>query len=683
MNSRRNAFTLIEVIIAMGLSSLLAVALGSVVMISMRMLRVHESPAAARCDSLELSSKVLADVKLATRFGTASESSMAFSVPDRDGDLLPEVIQYQWENEQLKKSIAFSTADAVPELHVIAEDVGHFHINWATQPTGQNLTPIVTESRQVTLYRQHEPTDSGMKELLMIVPGSGSPSTYSTMRQNLFQSWGYSVTFIGANESESAIASATVDADVIYICSGSTPQSGLEFLADLNIGIVSEDIDFATLLEIGTPVISAESLQFAVLTDDHHAAASPLVRGAFRAFDSAASTRGLSSSPSLMAPDALSLASWSADQSAMVALESGDRSFDPTPEQGTFGITEILADESNAPGATGAYRIVASLMTLDQPAIVHNLESYLDVSASAEVKFAIFANENGQPGTLLAETESLNLTADGAPQWTEIDLMEDLELNSGNYWLAIMLPESVSFYEEAASGSKSRWANFTGTTADGFPEVWAETRQSNQNSISIHANFTEIPVSAGRRLILPAGEADADFAKLSDTAMSLLKNSLQWAAQSGPGSEIELAISDSQSHLEVFQPTAIPATATEYSIQRIAVHLRPNLASEGDVQFSLFRAEDGLPVGDPITTSANVAVASISSGPNRWFEIPMPQSNWIAASQSVCIKVSSTESTPNLWLTLDNVTDGSSSTDKLRMVAFGSYRSVEDGGNAE
>jgi len=76
-------------------------------------------------------------------------------------------------------------------------------------------------------------------------------------------------------------------------------------------------------------------------------------------------------------------------------------------------------------------------------------------------------------------------------------------------------------------------------------------------------------------------------------------------------------------------------------------------------------------------------VASISSGPNHWFEIPMPQSNWIAASQSVCIKVSSTESTPNLWLTLDNVTDGSSSTDKLRMVAFGSYRSVEDGGNAE
>jgi len=96
----------------------------------------------------------------------------------------------------------------------------------------------------------------------MIVPGSGSPSTYSAMRQNLFQSWGYSVTFIGANESESAIASATVNADVIYICSGSTPQSGLEFLADLNIGIVSEDIDFATLLEIGTPVISAESLQF-------------------------------------------------------------------------------------------------------------------------------------------------------------------------------------------------------------------------------------------------------------------------------------------------------------------------------------------------------------------------------------------------------------------------------------
>src|SRR4051794_4018386 len=90
------AFTLIELVISLAIMAIIATALGSTIVLASRALDQDAGPAAAAVAARRATDRMLADLAAAISFSERTATSVTFTVPDRDGDGVPETIRYAW-----------------------------------------------------------------------------------------------------------------------------------------------------------------------------------------------------------------------------------------------------------------------------------------------------------------------------------------------------------------------------------------------------------------------------------------------------------------------------------------------------------------------------------------------------------------------------------------------------------
>lgn len=90
----RRAFTLIETVVALAVSSVLLLALGSTVLLASRAVPSGSEPVISEAWIQRSLAVMSSDIEIATSITV--NSGVTLTVPDRDGDGTPETIAYSW-----------------------------------------------------------------------------------------------------------------------------------------------------------------------------------------------------------------------------------------------------------------------------------------------------------------------------------------------------------------------------------------------------------------------------------------------------------------------------------------------------------------------------------------------------------------------------------------------------------
>lgn len=91
-----SAFTLVELVISLGVMSVLAVGVSSAILVSLRSVETSDSQSARIRQAADVSSQMAAELTTALDVSERANQTITFSVPDRDNDGSSEEIQYAW-----------------------------------------------------------------------------------------------------------------------------------------------------------------------------------------------------------------------------------------------------------------------------------------------------------------------------------------------------------------------------------------------------------------------------------------------------------------------------------------------------------------------------------------------------------------------------------------------------------
>lgn len=114
----RRGFSLLEMVVSLGATSLLVAGVASTVYIASRGTRSEDSPTARVVEAAMSVDEFAAELQYATGFSERSATAVEFTVADRTGDGQPETIRYAWTGtagDPITRSVNGGTpVDAVP-----------------------------------------------------------------------------------------------------------------------------------------------------------------------------------------------------------------------------------------------------------------------------------------------------------------------------------------------------------------------------------------------------------------------------------------------------------------------------------------------------------------------------------------------------------------------------------------
>src|SRR5687768_10084630 len=120
---RRAGLTLAELSVSLAVIATLMVAIGSVMILTGRAVGMTAAQAGeARID--DVVTQIASEARMSMTVPVRSETSITFTVADRDGDGLPEKIQYLWGG---KGTALFRKVNDLQEVAVV-QNVGKFRI---------------------------------------------------------------------------------------------------------------------------------------------------------------------------------------------------------------------------------------------------------------------------------------------------------------------------------------------------------------------------------------------------------------------------------------------------------------------------------------------------------------------------------------------------------------------------
>jgi hypothetical protein len=171
------------------------------------------------------------------------------------------------------------------------------------------------------------------------------------------------------------------------------------------------------------------------------------------------------------------------DQATNVALTAS-----VSNSQQAFGNSNIGAFSDSGP--TGVKQAILYRLN-DNNAAVNSIVWYGSVDSQSNMKCAIYSDNNGVPGTLLAQTQAV--TVGTSNSWVTFPLASPVTLQSGSYWLSFIgtWPAASHINYNYDAGSSSQRARsvvqpfsqeFTAT----FARPWAYDAQA----VSIYATYT-------------------------------------------------------------------------------------------------------------------------------------------------------------------------------------------------
>ena len=155
------AFTLIEMLISLSVMAIIMAALGSTIVLASRALDHEAGPGAATVAARRVTDRMLAELGAATAFSERSATAVAFTVPDRDADGLPESIRYAWSGTA-GAPLTRQYNDKTPD--VVAEDVREFDLSYLLR-TPEPPTPAEVEGPEQVLIAHDAPPSGSVREL--------------------------------------------------------------------------------------------------------------------------------------------------------------------------------------------------------------------------------------------------------------------------------------------------------------------------------------------------------------------------------------------------------------------------------------------------------------------------------------------------------------------------------------
>ena len=149
------AFTLIEMLISLAILAIIAAAMGSTILLASKALDQDTGGGAATVAARRAADRVLAEVGSAVAFSERTDTAVAFTVPDRDGDGTPDTIRYAWsgvDGDPLTRQYNGGAAE------VVAENVQHFDLAYFTRTVDPPPPKEVESPEQVLIAHDDAPS---------------------------------------------------------------------------------------------------------------------------------------------------------------------------------------------------------------------------------------------------------------------------------------------------------------------------------------------------------------------------------------------------------------------------------------------------------------------------------------------------------------------------------------------
>ena len=152
--------TLVEMVVSLTITSIILGACGSIVLLASRVIGISAAgPAVSTAAADAAASQVAADLKVALAITERTATAVTFTVPDRNGDSLPETLRYAWAGPGSPLTRQYN-GQPVPAAS-IADNVQDFSITYFERTTGlPPLPPPIELPEQVLICHEDAPGGS-------------------------------------------------------------------------------------------------------------------------------------------------------------------------------------------------------------------------------------------------------------------------------------------------------------------------------------------------------------------------------------------------------------------------------------------------------------------------------------------------------------------------------------------
>ncbi|MCZ6654253.1 MAG: prepilin-type N-terminal cleavage/methylation domain-containing protein [Planctomycetota bacterium] len=128
--TRRNGFTLIELVTSMTIGAILLSGMGSAILIASHALPGRNTATGAILRASDVVEQIAGELHCAVTFTQRSATMVEITVPDRNADLTPETIRYTWSGMPGDPLTRQYNAGTIVN---VAEDVQEFDLSYATR----------------------------------------------------------------------------------------------------------------------------------------------------------------------------------------------------------------------------------------------------------------------------------------------------------------------------------------------------------------------------------------------------------------------------------------------------------------------------------------------------------------------------------------------------------------------
>jgi hypothetical protein len=152
----RRAVTLVEMVISLGITSIILCACGSAMLLATRALSISAAgPTVSTAVAAAAADQVAADLRMAVRITERTATAVTFTVPDRNEDSAPETLRYAWAGPGSPLTRQYN-GQPVPAAS-IADNVQLFNLDWLLKTTGP---PPPVEGPEQLLASRDWPTSA-------------------------------------------------------------------------------------------------------------------------------------------------------------------------------------------------------------------------------------------------------------------------------------------------------------------------------------------------------------------------------------------------------------------------------------------------------------------------------------------------------------------------------------------
>lgn len=241
----RRGFTLMELVLSIGVMSILLLGVTKAILIASRAVPAADSRKQSRSDAAAAVDRLQADLTFATSITELTSTAITFTVADRGhGAAGAETIRYAWSG----------TAGA-PLTRAYN---GSVPVNVVSSVTSLSITRDVVPGVVTSAPR-----------VLLVVNSTTTMALDDTLRQSKLMEWGFQVTTISSSATAAQFNAAYANCDVLYIPNNSGSLTLATSLGNPSVGIVCESPWYYSTVGISSFVTSYSDTKLAQVDGNH------------------------------------------------------------------------------------------------------------------------------------------------------------------------------------------------------------------------------------------------------------------------------------------------------------------------------------------------------------------------------------------------------------------------------